>query len=418
MLLEIILWLLLYTVVGIGGVAQAVAASARGVQSSLQVKWTTRVVMMEFWGGALTAGATASVAAIAVLLAMNFTGDVSSIAACVGLSVLLTRLIHAAAREYARANLERLAEPLLGNAVVFLPLVEPPNEPAEPAQMREDTLAQIVDAGEKVGLIESGEREMITSILQLDKTLTREIMVPRIDVVALDVETSFAGALDVMTTGAHSRIPVYEESIDHIIGLVYAKDLLRILRDRSRIIDHAKESPNGARIDESEAPNEDTVTLRSLLRPPFFVPESKPIDELLEELQRTQVHMGIAVDEYGGTAGIVTIEDVLEEIVGEIQDEYDSAEEPLVEQISETEAVFNARVPIDQVNETMSLDLPNEGDTLAGLVYSRLEKMPKVGDRVVVGDVVISVLSVIGRRIKKARVTKMATSQDSEVGSK
>jgi putative hemolysin len=152
--------------------------------------------------------------------------------------------------------------------------------------------------------------------------------------------------------------------------------------------------------------------LRSLLRPVYFVPESKRLDELLQELQRTKVHMAIVVDEYGGTAGIVTIEDVLEEIVGEIQDEYDTGEEPLIERVGENEGVFNARVNIAEVNETLALDLPNESDTLGGLVYQRLEKMPKADDQVRVGNVVITVLSMVGRRIKKIRVMRLSAESE------
>ncbi|HEX9074230.1 MAG TPA: hemolysin family protein, partial [Anaerolineae bacterium] len=190
-------------------------------------------------------------------------------------------------------------------------------------------------------------------------------------------------ALDVIVEGSHSRVPVYEENIDHITGLLYAKDLLRTLRDGR-----------------SELP------IRSVLRPVHFVPESMPVDELLQELQESKVHMAIVVDEYGGTAGVVTIEDVLEEIVGEIQDEYDVSEEPLIEQVSENEAVFDARVTIEDVNDALSVQLPGESDTLAGLVYRRLQKMPKVGDQVHVDGLTISVLSVAGRRIKKVRVSK------------
>jgi CBS domain containing-hemolysin-like protein len=226
---------------------------------------------------------------------------------------------------------------------------------------------------------------MIAGILQLDRTLTREIMVPRIDVVSVEVDTRLRDALDVIIAGAHSRVPVYEGSIDHVVGVLYAKDLLKALRDGK-----------------TDAP------LRALLRPACFVPESKRLDELLQELQANKVHMAIVVDEYGGTAGVVTIEDILEEIVGEIQDEYDTGEEPQSERIGQNEAVFDARVTIDDANEMLDLNLPTESDTLGGLVYQRLEKMPKVGDQVRVGDVVVSVINVTGRRIQKVRVARIA----------
>ena len=170
----------------------------------------------------------------------------------------------------------------------------------------EEEIMTLVDAGQEVGAIEQDEKEMIYSVFALGDTLAREVMVPRIDIVALDVRTSLKDALDVVISAGHSRIPTYEETIDNIVGVLYAKDLLELWRD-----DRGGES------------------LRDELRTPYFVPESKPVDELLEEMQQRKVHMVIVVDEYGGTAGVVTLEDIVEEIVGEIQDEYD-AEEPIV----------------------------------------------------------------------------------------
>ncbi len=323
-------------------------------------------------------------AALGVVAIRRAGGDGIAIAAGAGVSVLLVRVAQEIAAWIARQNIERLAKPLLGDAAIFLPLIES-RPPEQPEEALEDTLEQMVDAGEKAGLIQSDEHEMISGVLRLDKTLVREIMVPRIDVVAVEVQAPLHAALDVIIGGSHSRVPIYEESIDHVVGLLYAKDMLKILRD-------------GGKSD---------VPLQSLLRPAFFVPESKRVDELLQELQQSKVHMAVVVDEYGGTAGIVTIEDILEEIVGEIQDEYDIGEEPLIERVSENEGIFNARVNIDQVNDALQVQLPEEGDTLGGLVYQRLQKMPKVGDQVQVDGVIISVLSVLGRRIKKVRISKV-----------
>ncbi len=385
---EILVWLLFLLAVGAGSVLQTVAASVRELQETLRVTHAARLERTRIFGALLTVGGTIGTVSLAVEIAARASGDVGAAALSAALAVLIAFGVHFVARRYARRNLERWAEPLLGDAVAFLPLVETRDEPSE-SESREETVEQMVDASEKAGLIESDEREMIAGILHLDRTLTREIMVPRIDVIALDVETSLQNALEVVIAGAHSRVPVYEESIDHVIGLLYAKDLLKTLRDCAT-----------------------DMSVRSLLRPVYFVPESKRLDELLQELQRSKVHMVIVVDEYGGTAGIVTIEDVLEEIVGEIQDEYDTGEEPLIERVGENEAVFNARVTMAQVNEALALDLPNESDTLGGLVYQHLEKMPKVDDQVRVGNVAITVLSVIGRRIKKIRVTKLPTENE------
>jgi len=248
--------------------------------------------------------------------------------------------------------------------------------------LSEEELRRLVNAvGEP--FIDEDEKEMIAGIFELGQTVAREVMVPRIDMVAVEVNTPLLEALDVIIQHGHSRIPVYEGSIDHIVGILYAKDLLEYLRD-----------------------GQTDVPLRKILRKAYFIPESKHIDELLHELQSKKVHIAIVVDEYGGTAGLVTIEDLLEEIVGEIQDEYDR-EEAFVERLSENEAIFDARIHLDEVNELLSLNLPTEqGDTLGGLIYSELGKIPAQGERITVDKVIIEVLSVAGRRIRKVKVTK------------
>lgn len=246
-------------------------------------------------------------------------------------------------------------------------------------------LATVVGDTTGEATIEAEEREMIASIFTLSQTTAREVMVPRIDIVALDVGTPMLEALDTIIRVGHSRIPVYDETADNIIGILYAKDLLAYLRD-----------------------GKTEVPLRDILRRAHFVPESKKADELLEELQQSRVHIAIVVDEYGGTAGLVTIEDVLEEIVGEIQDEYD-AEEPFIELVSEYEAICNARVDLDDLNRVMDLELPTEeSDTLGGLIYSELGRVPLVGDTVELAEqgVTFFVLAVAGRRITKVRVVK------------
>lgn len=255
--------------------------------------------------------------------------------------------------------------------------------------MSEEELRMLVGAGDEQGLIEEEEKEMIAGIFELADTLAREVMVPRISIVALDMGTPLVEALDTVIQAGHSRIPVYDGNIDNIVGILYAKDLLVHLR-------------NGRR----------EIELKEVVRQPLFIPETKHVDELLQELQQRRVHMAIVVDEYGGTAGLVTIEDLIEEIVGEIQDEYDT-EEPFIEEISEDEVIFNARVDLDDVNRLMSLNLPTEhGDTLGGLVFSELGKIPAPGDRVSVDGVTIEVMSVVGRRIKKVRVTRDSAPED------
>ncbi len=248
----------------------------------------------------------------------------------------------------------------------------------------EEEIRTIVDAGEEEGIIEEDEREMIYSIFEFGDTLAREIMVPRIDVVAVEVNTPMLEALDTIMRAGHSRLPVYADTMDNIEGLLYAKDLLPYLRD-----------------------GKTDVPLPEVLRPAYFVPETKKVNELLEDLQQRKVHMAIVVDEYGGTAGIVTIEDILEEIVGEIQDEYDS-EEAAVQHLSPSEIIFNARFNVDDASKLLGTNLPTEGgDTLGGLLYSELGRVPAVNDEVVIDGVKLTVLSVAGRRIKKIKATKL-----------
>lgn len=245
----------------------------------------------------------------------------------------------------------------------------------------EEELRLMVDAGEDERTLEEEEKEMIEGIFTLGERTAREIMVPRVDVAAVEASEPLREVLETIKTRGHSRVPIYEETIDNIVGIVHAKDLLRHM----------------------EAGSLDQPA-RSLVRPPQFTPESKKIDELLREMQQSKVHMAIVVDEYGGTAGVVTIEDLLEEIVGEIQDEYDMEEKP-IDKVSDREAVFDARVSIHDVNETLDVMLTNgEYDTVGGLVYKRLGKMPVVGDEIAVDGVSIAVLSTAGKRIKKVKV--------------
>jgi putative hemolysin len=251
-----------------------------------------------------------------------------------------------------------------------------------------DDLHVQASAAREAGLIEEDEQEMIDSIIELDKTTVREIMVPRIDVAALPATATLQQALDLVRSRGYSRVPVYDESIDNILGVLYAKDLLRFLQ-----------------------PGDPTQPVREFLRPAYFIPESKKTDELLRELQKQKVHIAIVADEYGGTAGIVTIEDLLEEIVGEIQDEYDREEAKIVP-IGPDEAIFDATVSIDDVNDALDLSLEGEDvDTIGGLLYERLGKVPTLGDEAELDGAVLRVESTSGRRIRKVRVQRRAEPQ-------
>ncbi len=253
--------------------------------------------------------------------------------------------------------------------------------PDDDRQVTEDELKTLVDAGQQGGILEQGERKMIYSIFEMGDTLAREIMVPRTDMLSLDVTTPLDQAIDSLLAAGHSRVPVFEENVDHIIGLLYAKDLLRIWREG----DHLQ-------------------SLRSLLRPTYFVPEAIKLDALLQEMQRKRIHMAIVVDEYGGISGLVTLEDIVEEVVGEIRDEYDQGEELPYQKMSEGEYMLLGRIDLDDFNELMGSQIPkDETDTLGGYIYKRLGRVPANGNTIQIGHVLLTVEEVIGRRIRKVR---------------
>jgi CBS domain containing-hemolysin-like protein len=215
-------------------------------------------------------------------------------------------------------------------------------------------------------------------------------MVPRIDMMALDVSTPLLEATDTAIQSGHSRIPVYEETVDRIVGLLYAKDLLKVFHQQSR---------SGS----------DGVRLADLVRPAYFVPETKKVDELLGELQKRRVHMAIVIDEYGGTAGLVTIEDILEEIVGDIRDEYDESETPMVTPLGEDAYEVDSRILIDDVNELLAVELSDEeSDTLGGFIYNRLGRVPSPGEELRVHNVRLQVVNVQDRRIGRINVRREA----------
>ncbi len=248
----------------------------------------------------------------------------------------------------------------------------------------EDEIRALVETGEEQGVLHEQERDMIQGIFELGDKQVHDVMVPRTDIRAIDVETPGGRVLDEVVAAAHSRIPVYEGTPDQIVGILYARDLFRRL-----------------------ARGEKDVSLRQYLRPAQFVPETKRVDELLREMQRNKVHMAIVVDEYGGTAGLVTIEDLIEEIVGEIRDEYEPDQE-LVVPVSEREALMDGRVPFDDVREAFGLDIPPSGDydTLGGYIVHELGRLPKAGEYVSADGVRFLVESVEARRIRKVRVTR------------
>jgi putative hemolysin len=253
------------------------------------------------------------------------------------------------------------------------------------AQISAEELKLIVERGGEQGVLEAEEEQMINAVIELGERRVHEVMVPRIDIVGLEVGGTFEEAVERIIAEGHSRLPVWEQSIDQIVGILYAKDLLRFLKEASA----------------------DPPPIRALLRTPLFVPESITIDDLLRQLQRRKVHLAVVLDEYGGTAGLVTIEDLLEEIVGEIQDEYDE-EEPMVVRLDDDRARIDGRASVDELGELWDdldvdalLEDREEYDTLGGLMFHRIGRVPKPGDEVRVGVLTLTVETTDGRRAGK-----------------
>jgi putative hemolysin len=250
------------------------------------------------------------------------------------------------------------------------------------AQITAEELRLIVERGGEQGVLEAEEEQMINAVIELGSRRVHEVMVPRIARATIQATATFDEAIETIVEHGHSRIPVYDESVDEILGILYAKDLLPFLR-------------------ESAGPRPD---LRTLLRTPVYIPESMTVDDLLHEFQRRKVHLAIVLDEYGGTAGLVTIEDLLEEIVGEIQDEYD-VEEPMVVRLSDDEARLDGRASVDDLAElfdtNLGLEDEDEYDTVGGLIYHRIGGVPTPGDRVEVDGLTLTVESTDGRRVGK-----------------
>jgi putative hemolysin len=250
-----------------------------------------------------------------------------------------------------------------------------------------EELRLIIEQGGEQGILEAEEEQMIHAVIELGEQRVHEVMVPRIAMVTLTTSVTMEEAVDTIIEQGHSRIPVYEDTIDEIVGILYAKDLLPFLKPGAL-----------------EAP-----PLRSLLRTPVFVPESMSVDDLLHELQRRKVHLAVVLDEYGGTAGLVTIEDLIEEIVGEIQDEYD-VEEPMIVKLSEDEARVDGRAAIDDLMELFETQVPlddaDEYDTVGGLIYHRVGGVPKPGDQVNVDGLTLTVETTDSRRVGKVLVVR------------
>ena len=280
-------------------------------------------------------------------------------------------------------RLSQVTSPVVRALITLGNVVAPGRGLASGPFLTEDELRDMIDVAGVDEVIEESERIMIHSIFELGDTVVREIMVPRPDMVMVSIDDDLSRVLDVTLAAGHSRLPVYAGDRDKIAGLVYAKDVLRRL--------HRTGSESGA--------------WQDLIRPAVFVPELKRIDKLLADLQSQKVHMAIVVDEYGATAGLVTIEDILEEIVGEIEDEYDT-EQPMIEALGDDPGWrVDARLPIGDLEELVERDLPDEEwDTVGGLLFGTLGHVPAPGEDIVVSDVRLVAEKVVGRRVSKVLV--------------
>ena len=249
-------------------------------------------------------------------------------------------------------------------------------------EIKEEELKSIVEAESEEGLIEKVEKEMISNIFEFSETSVKEVMVPRIDMVCAEVSSGLQKLVDLISQVGHSRIPIYEETVDNIQGVIYAKDLLPILG-------------------KSEQWN-----IRKVMRETYFVPENKKIDEMLREFKAKKIHIAVVVDEYGGTAGLVTLEDLIEEIVGEIQDEYDT-EEQLYRWLDTETLLADAKIDIHDLNELLGIDLPRDGfETLGGVIYNHLGSIPQKGETLEINDLQMFIQEVNGQRITKVKIVK------------
>jgi CBS domain containing-hemolysin-like protein len=344
-----------------------------------------------------------SVTAVSIFIALFF---VALLHATVGQQVPKLVAVHRA--EWITAHLA--VPPLHALSVVLKPITWPLNFVVRAVvrmfgvtgtgfhpliQTPEELRLLVMEPGEAGATdIEDDEREMLRGVFEISETVVREVMTPRTEMVAVPVEVTLAQLLEVATEEGHSRIPVYQGTIDSVLGVVLTKDLLRILHERGGSV-------------------EGPFDVKSILRPAYFVPDTKPVDELLSELRRQAVHVAIVLDEFGGTYGLVTLEDLLEEIVGEINDEFDEVE-PEFESTPEGDVLIDAGVLISDVNERFGLRIPEEEfDTVGGFVFGSLGRVPEMGDAVPVmspdGEMELRVEQTDERRVSLLRLTRPAT---------
>ena len=246
----------------------------------------------------------------------------------------------------------------------------------------EKEIQQIIDEGEQRGLISEDEGEMIQGIFSFRDTIAREIMVPRTDTVYAEAETKLTEIIRIIIESGHSRIPIYQDNIDNIVGTLHAKDLLPFW-------------------------GTEDIAIREIMRSPYFIPETKKISEVLKDLRDNKSHMAIVIDEYGGTAGILTLEDIIEEIIGEIMDEYDDEQKLIIEH-EDGSIIVNARLDVDKLEDFLQIELP-EGDfeSVGGFIISLIGKVPEVNEKILYNDIEILIEAATSRKIDRVRIRKL-----------
>ena len=359
-------------------------------------RYLERAQMMRF-GAALLGGLACAILGIVIATRFAIPTSFLALTTAVAVAFLLGRMLPRSIGSRFSEQILRFTLPLLyGASYLILPLAavgraarerivgrRPDEKKADPSAFEHEIMSAVSE-GQKEGVIGPQAKEMIEGIFHLRDADGSEIMTPRTEMVAIAVDWSLEQARELAVADGHSRYPVYEGNVDNVVGVLYVKDLLKHL------------SKEGW----------DEVTIRELMRKPYYVPETKRIADLLRELLRARVHIVIVLDEYGGTAGLVTIEDIIEEIVGEIEDEYDLDNGVTLKKIDPDTVEADARLHIDDLNDALEIHLPEEEDfdTLGGFVFASMGRVPKVGENFIHDDIEFTVLDANPRRIKRVKV--------------
>jgi CBS domain containing-hemolysin-like protein len=257
----------------------------------------------------------------------------------------------------------------------------------------EQDINDFIEASEEEGLVNEEESEMIRSIFSLGTTIVREVMVTRTEMACVTVDATVRELLDTINACGHSRIPIYEDSIDNIIGLLYAKDLLKLW-----------------------GTDENALSVRDIMRPPYFIPESKNLEQLLQEFKHKRIHLAVVIDEYGGTSGLITIEDLLEEIVGDIQDEHDR-EESLLTVNTDGSVTADGRLPVEELEEHFDIQIERDNfDSVGGLAFHLTGKIPTIGDTIEGAGLCMKIVDADLRRVKKVAITLLSSSPTEDTG--